>query len=108
MTSIWRPTGKIVHPRVVGQLHPLVRGNIHQIKVLASGGAGAVVAPPRKSQKLSIRRPRWRYRISGIGDALQVAAISVHNVDLWQASASAHERDLRSRLRIPNRRDVGD
>src|ERR1035441_3159428 len=90
MTAIRRPAWKIVAPGVMRQLNPLQRRNVHHINVLPTWCSRAVFAIPRESQKLPAWRPRRRHGIATIRHGLNIAAIGIHDVNLWQPGASAH------------------
>src|SRR5579859_5678288 len=96
VTAIRRPAGKIIATRVVGELHPLLAGNIHQIKVVRARLSRPVLALPGEGKKLSVWRPVWRDRVTLLGDPLHVGAVGLHGIDLRQAAASAYEGDLRA------------
>ena len=105
--AVRRPVGKIVAPAIVGQLHPLLAGDVHDVNILCSRRPRSVLAHPGHNQKLSVGRPRGRDCITLIGQPLHVGAVRFHGVNL-QADLCAHlPTQLRSGLAIPCRRDIG-
>src|SRR5579863_1532756 len=66
---IRRPAWEVVAPPIVRELHPLLAGNVHQIKIGSSRLARPVSSNPGKSEELPVRRPVRRNRISLIGHA---------------------------------------
>src|ERR1700722_9629751 len=57
MPSVRRPRRRIVAPAVMRKLHPLLAGDIHQVKIERTRISGPVFPYPRQHQKLPIRRP---------------------------------------------------
>src|SRR6202049_1071276 len=106
MASIRRPRRKIVAPAIVGELYPLLAGNIHQIKIGRAGCPWTILANPRERQELSIGRPCRGDRITLIGHALLVGSVGFNGVNLRQAGGATHERNLCSSFTIPYRRNI--
>src|SRR5215468_10559207 len=48
MASVRRPRWKIIAPAVMGQLHPLLAGDVHQINVVGSRSSRSIFAKPRE------------------------------------------------------------
>ena len=46
--AVRRPRGEIIAATIVGQLHPLSAGNVHDVYILRSGCAGTIVPNPGK------------------------------------------------------------
>src|SRR5690349_1614466 len=57
VAAVGRPARKVIHARIMCKLYPLFAGDVHYINVLISWRARPVIPPPRKGQKLPIRRP---------------------------------------------------
>src|SRR5580704_17053982 len=57
MTTVGRPDGEVAAAAVVGELNPLLRGNLHHVDVLAARGARAVLAIPCEGEELAVRGP---------------------------------------------------
>src|ERR1700733_2963041 len=106
MPSIRRPGRKIVAPAIVGQLHPLLAGNIHQVKVRRARRARTILANPGKTQKLPVGCPVRGYGIPLIGHALLVGAVGFHGINLRQTRAPADKRELRIRFPVPRWRNI--
>src|ERR1700722_2341609 len=106
MPIIRRPGRKIVAPAIVRQLHPLLTGNVHQINVRRSRLTRPILADPRQTEKLPIRRPVGRYRIPLVRHTLLVRTVGLHGINLRQSRPPADEGDLRVRLPVPRWRNV--
>src|SRR5438270_10049867 len=102
MTTIRRPGWKIVSTTIVGQLHPLLADNVHDVNIFRTWRSWPVVPHPGKCQELAIRRPRRRYRITCVRNLLHFGSVGPHDVNLWKTCASADPRDLRSWLAVPH------
>src|SRR3984893_1098921 len=107
MPPIRRPAGKIIASRIVRELHPLLAGDVHQINIIGTRLSRPVLADPGEGQKLAVRRPVGRNRITLIGEALYVRAVRFHGVDLRLAGASADEGELAPGLAVPCGSNVG-
>src|SRR5260370_13049458 len=106
MASIRRPRHKFVAPAIVGELYPLLAGNVHQIKIGRAGFPWTVLANPRERQELSIGRPGRGDRITLIGHTLLVGSVGFNSVNLRQAGGATHERNLPSSFTIPYWRNI--
>src|SRR6201996_2247602 len=57
VTAVRRPGGKVATTSIVGELNPLLGGNLHHIDVLSTGGAGAILAVPGEGEELAVGGP---------------------------------------------------
>ena len=103
MPPIRRPRRKIISTPIMSQLNPLLAGRVHQINIRCPRSTRPVMSSPGEHQKLPIRRPRRRYRITLVGNPLHIGAVRFHGVNLRQPAAPAYPSDLRPSLAIPYR-----
>src|SRR6185437_2520070 len=57
MTAVRRPGGKVAASSVVGELNPLLGGNLHHVDVLTTGGARTILAVPGEGEELAVGGP---------------------------------------------------
>src|SRR5437588_6834845 len=107
MSAVRRPRGEVVASLAMGELHPLMAGDVHEVDVLAAGRTGSVMTHPCIGEELPVRRPGRRDGVSAFGDFLGVSTVGFHHVYLWNTGAvSAHPGDLRAGLGVEDRRGI--
>src|SRR5271168_1120667 len=94
MPAVGRPGWEIVAPRIMGELRPALTGDVHEVDIAPAGRSGAIAAIPRKDEELAVRRPGGRGGVTSIGHPLDIAAISIGDIDLRQTRASTGPGNL--------------
>jgi len=82
--TMWRPSAtsrEVVATGVVGELDPLLAGDVHKIKIVGAGSPGRTYAS-RKRSGTGHWATSWRDGVALIGEALEVGAIRFHGIDL--------------------------
>src|ERR1700723_3564769 len=104
--AVGRPGRKVTATAVVGELNPAFGGDLHHVDVLTTGCSGTIFAVPCKGEELAVGRPGRRRCVTTVGHTLYRRAVSVHDVELRQAGASADPGDLRGGARIEDGGDI--
>jgi hypothetical protein len=107
VAAVGGPGGEVAAADVVGELDPLLGGDLHDVDVLSAGSAGAVLTIPGEGEELAVGGPGDRGCIAAVGHAGDAGAVGVHDVELGKAGAAADPGDLCAGLGVVGGRDVG-
>src|ERR1700757_4434379 len=106
MSTVGSPVWEVVGTSVMSQLNPALGCDVHDVDILATGSARAILAIPAEGQELPIRGPARRNGVTAISQALNVCTVLVHGVNLRQSGASAYPCKLGIGAWVPGWRYV--